>query len=631
MRRLVAILPIVVASAGLGLAAGDFAAAAAVAVLGTVFALVGPRFELDRGRQFVTSAMGAGVGYLLATVLYTAHAATLADGWARFAAASILAGAARFVIVRPSGGRMATMVLVFAALVAAGQTHAAGFPVVVALFVVAGVWVPSARFEHEMLGETSGRRVAVAAAILLVAGALAAAGAAGARTAYRWMLNRQRLVALNFEPSVGFSDQMDLGSLDGLIDSDTVVLRIRGPHVDYLRGAVLDFYAVGRWSHSDAAAVETLEHYEGRAGLPGPLAGDEDSQRPSVQIAAVSEATDRFFLPLNARGIETFPTTVQVDRQGAVRRPGKRGIEMARFTVGDRDRAEPTGPTPSDLQIPRSVRASVETIAAQWTAGAATAEDKLAAIQRRLHTDFQYARAVQRYGGGVDPVLEFLTLDRRGHCEYFATAMAMLARAQKIPARVVMGYRVGEESPFGYDIVRERNAHSWVEAWLPDRGWTTFDPTPDTEIPQNRLHRAGYLASMGDEAGVAYGQLVEWLQRRTVGETAAAWATGLVVLFWIVARGNRRRVVAEAADAEDDAPLPCLTDLLTALEQAGHPHDVHEPIERLAARLSDPEAADLLERCAALRYGNVGDAGALATDVGRYTRRQRRRGLSAQE
>jgi transglutaminase-like putative cysteine protease len=631
MRRLIAILPVVVASAGLGLAAGDFTAAAAVAVLGTVFALVGPRFELDRGRQFVTSAMGAGVGYLLATVLYTAHSATLADGWARFAAASILAGAARFVIVQPSGGRMATMVLLFAALAAAGQTHAAGFPVVVALFVIASVWVPSARFDHEMLGETSGRRVAVAAAIFLVAGALALAGTAGARTAYRWMLNRQRLVALNFEPSVGFSDQMDLGSLDGLIDSDTVVLRVRGPHVDYLRGAVLDFYAVGRWSHSDAAAIETLEHYEGNPGQAAPPAIDEGGQHPSVQIAAVLEGTDRFFLPLHARGIETFPPTVQVDRQGAVRRPGKRGIETARFTLGDRDRAQPAEPAPSDLQIPRSLRPAVEAMAAQWSAGAATAEDKLAAIQRRLHADFQYARGVHRYGGGIDPVLEFLTIDRRGHCEYFATAMALLARAQKIPARVVMGYRVGEESPFGYDIVRERNAHSWVEAWLPDRGWTTFDPTPDTEIPQNRRHHAGYLASIGDEAGVAYGQLVEWLQRRTVTQTAAAWASGLVVLFWIVARGSRRRAVPVATGAEDDPPLPCLTDLLTALEQAGHPHDVHEPIERFAARLTDPEAAVLLERCAALRYGSVGDAGALATDVGRYTRRQRRRGVSAQE
>jgi transglutaminase-like putative cysteine protease len=621
MPRLIAILPILVASTALGLAGGDFTAAAAVAVLGVVFALVGPRFELDRGRQFVTSAMGAGVGYLLVTVLYTGHGAGLGDGWARFAAASILAGAARFVIVRPSGGRMATMVLVFAALVAAGQTHDSAFPLLVALFLMTGVWAPAARVDHELLAGTSMRRVAVGAAILLVTGALAAAGTAGVRRAYRWMVDRQRLVALNYEPSVGFSDQMDLGSLDGLIDSETVVLRLRGGHVDYLRGAVFDFYAVGRWSHSDAAAVEVLEHFDGDLRPGGPTG--------ALQMTAVSEATDRFFLPLHARSIATSPALVQVDRQGALRRPGKRGLEVARFVVGDRDRADPADPGPIDLQIPRALRPPLEAMAAEWTAGAATADDKLAVIQRRLHADFQYARAVQRFGR-TDPVMEFLTVDRRGHCEYFATAMTLLARAEGIPARVVMGYRVGEESPFGYDIVRERNAHSWVEAWLPGRGWSTFDPTPDTEIPQNRRHRAGYLASMGDEAGVAYDQLVDWLQRRTVGETAAAWIAGLVVLFWIVARGNRRRA-APAAETQDDAPLPCLNDLLAALALAGHPHDVHEPIERFAARVPDAEAARLLERCAALRYGSVGDAGTLTTDVGRYTRRQRRRGLSAQE
>ncbi|HEX4446453.1 MAG TPA: transglutaminaseTgpA domain-containing protein [Polyangiaceae bacterium] len=621
MSRLIAILPVLVASTALGLAAGDFTTAGAVAVLGVVFALVGPRFELDRGRQFVTSAMGAGVGYLVVTVLHTAHASTLADGWARFAAASVLAGAARFVIVRPSGGRMATMVLVFAALVAAGQTHDGAFPLLVALFLMTGVWAPAAHIEHDLLAGTSMRRVAVGAAIFVVAGAAALAGTAGVRRAYHWMVNRQRLVALNYEPSVGFSDQMDLGSLDGLIDSDTVVLRIRGGHVDYLRGAVLDFYAVGRWSRSDVAAVELPEHFEGdtRPGEPG----------GAVQVAAVSESTDRYFLPLHARGIATSPPLVEVDRQGALRRQAKRGLEVARFVVGDRDRADPAGPGATDLQIPRALRPPLEAMATEWTAGAATADDKLAVIQHRLHADFQYARAVQRFGG-TDPVLQFLNVDRRGHCEYFATAMTLLARAQGIPARVVMGYRVGEESPFGYDIVRERNAHSWVEAWLPGRGWSSFDPTPDTEIPQNQRHPAGYLASMGDEAGVAYNQLVDWLQRRTVGETAAAWTTGLVVLFWIVARGNRRRV-ARATGTQDDAPLPCLNDLLTALALAGHPHEVHEPIERFAARLPDPEAARLLARCAALRYGSVGDAGTLASDVGKYTRRQRRRGLSAQE
>jgi transglutaminase-like putative cysteine protease len=616
--RLLAVLPIAVAAAALGWSCSDPTPASAVAVLGVVFALVGPRFELDRGRQLVTSAIGGGVGWLLVTMLYAPRGPALAEGWARFAAAAILAGAARLVIVRPSGGRMATMVLLFAALVAAGQTHTGGFGVFVALFVVTGVWLPAARAEHELLGETSGRRLAVAVAILSITAGVAASGAIGLRRAYAWMVNRQRLTALTYEPSVGFSDQMDLGSLDGLVDSDTVVLRVRGGHVDYLRGAVLDFYAVGRWGRSDAASPETPDHYDGDTRPAG-----------GVQIVAVGGPTDRVFLPLQAREVAISPPSVTVDPLGAVHLPGKHAETTLRFVTGDRDRARPASPGPDDLQIPRSLRARVEGLAAGWTRDAPTIDGKLDALRHHLRADFTYARGVHRPGGD-DPVIQFLFADRRGHCEYFATAMALLARSQGIPARVVMGFRVGEESPFGYEIVREKNAHSWVEAWVPGTGWATYDPTPDIEIPQNRQHRSGYLASLIDEAGVSYAQFVDWLQRRTLEETAVAWTAGLVVLFWIVARGNRRRARAEAP-RPDDAPLACLTDLLESLARAGHPHESHESIERFAARLPDPEAARLLERCAALRYGSVGDPGALAADVGRYMRQQKRRGVSAPE
>ena len=226
--------------------------------------------------------------------------------------------------------------------------------------------------------------------------------------------------------------------------------------------------------------------------------------------------------------------------------------------------------------------------------------------------------------GGPNPMLDFLFGARSGHCEYFASAMTLVARAAGIPARFVAGYRVGEQSPFGYYVVRERNAHAWVEAWVPGQGWTTRDATPDTELPQNREHRSGYLASLSDGLRVAYDDAVDWLQRRTLEQTAVAWVVGFAVLVWIVARGVLRRGAGGPPLRDEEAALPCLAVLLGTLAREGFTHEAFEPIERLAARTGDAEAARLLERYAALRYGGLGDPDALANDVAAYAQRQRK-------
>jgi transglutaminase-like putative cysteine protease len=79
---------------------------------------------------------------------------------------------------------------------------------------------------------------------------------------------------------------------------------------------------------------------------------------------------------------------------------------------------------------------------------------------------------------GRDPVDEFLFETRRGFCEHYASAFAVLLRAAGIPTRIVLGYQGGEVNPFGgYLIVHQSDAHAWTEVWLGDRGWVRIDPT----------------------------------------------------------------------------------------------------------------------------------------------------------
>ena len=83
-----------------------------------------------------------------------------------------------------------------------------------------------------------------------------------------------------------------------------------------------------------------------------------------------------------------------------------------------------------------------------------------------------------------DPLAFFLFHRKKGHCEYFASAMAVMLRVLGVPSRVVTGFQTGVYNPIsGSQLIRSSDAHSWVEAWLPDRGWTTFDPTPPDPNP----------------------------------------------------------------------------------------------------------------------------------------------------
>jgi hypothetical protein len=129
------------------------------------------------------------------------------------------------------------------------------------------------------------------------------------------------------------------------------------------------------------------------------------------------------------------------------------------------------------LQLPR-VDPRVRDLARRVTASAGSNYARAQAVESYLRTNFSYTLQLP----GVqeaDPLATFLFQRKRGHCEYFASSMAIMLRTLDIPARVVNGFRGGEYNDLtGNYIVRERDAHSWVEVYFPEFGWVTFDPTP---------------------------------------------------------------------------------------------------------------------------------------------------------
>jgi transglutaminase-like putative cysteine protease len=134
------------------------------------------------------------------------------------------------------------------------------------------------------------------------------------------------------------------------------------------------------------------------------------------------------------------------------------------------------------LQMPASVTPRVRALAEEIVAGIRPDAfyDRARAVEAYLKGRYDYSLVTWAARAGVDPVEDFLFEHRRGHCEHFASAMAILLRSLGIPARVATGFSGGEWNDFGqFYTVRQRNAHAWVEAYIPAvRDWETFDPTP---------------------------------------------------------------------------------------------------------------------------------------------------------
>src|SRR5438445_11992713 len=129
------------------------------------------------------------------------------------------------------------------------------------------------------------------------------------------------------------------------------------------------------------------------------------------------------------------------------------------------------------LQLPEVDRRIPE-LARTITANAGNNYDKAAAVARYLTSYYGYTLQIGRLVP-KDPLPYFLFERKQGHCEYFASAMAVMLRTLGIPTRVVNGFRTGEVNDLTSQyVVRARNAHSWVEAYFPGYAWVSFDPTP---------------------------------------------------------------------------------------------------------------------------------------------------------
>ena len=292
---------------------------------------------------------------------------------------------------------------------------------------------------------------------------------------------------------IGFSENVTLGQIGSLKQDDGLVMRVRieneePPRGLRWRGVALDEFTGMSWRKSQDAR------------RPEPV-----NERSGFFVLGTTESlhhltTQTFFLePLESPVLFAAPRVVAVqgdlpfvrlDAEGSIQSRRHDFERLMYKAISDTD--EPAAAELRDdmrpypvafqryLQLPEDLDPRIVALARRMIleGNARNRYDAAKAIEWQLQRDFGYS--LEMKASGPDPVSDFLFNIKAGHCEYFATAMAVLLRTHGVATRVVNGFLPGEynEAAEAY-TVRQSDAHSWVEVYFPEtRSWVTFDPTP---------------------------------------------------------------------------------------------------------------------------------------------------------
>ena len=208
-------------------------------------------------------------------------------------------------------------------------------------------------------------------------------------------------------------------------------------------------------------------------------------------------------------------------------------LSQAPVFAGDHLRHAPNDYPPGMalyLQLPPALPSRVADLAARITVDTTNPYDQAIAIQNYLRSTYPYSLDVPLPPAGRDVVDYFLFDLRQGYCDYYASAMVVMARSLGIPARLAVGYAPGE-----YDarkdrlVVREKDAHAWPELYFPGYGWIPFEPTPARPLfqPQTPWRRTREANRLDVEA------VMRSLRWRAAARRVTRWGGVLLVLAWL--------------------------------------------------------------------------------------------------
>ncbi len=470
------------------------------------------------------------------------------------------------------------------------------------------------------------------------------------------------------QPTVGFSDRVELGEYGVVKDNPQIVMRVElpaGPPREPLRfrGVAFDHYQGGHWTRTRSLPSDPLVERGSMVFLdPGTKRLDEATrkrilagtieqrvyldpldtsvlfgasmpvafeipQKPGGQLKITAGHAGEVIVTegrYSLRGVLEFS-----ERKGALRYTAYSRVGPPELgKILDQPDAEVGPELRPYLSLPQMPSRVVE-LARALVAGRKSHFSQALAVEQYLQTRLRYTLDLKR-DEHFEPIEDFLFVQKAGHCEYFASAMAIMLRAVGIPTRVVNGFIGGDWNNYGrYLAVRQGDAHSWVEVWLGKAGWVTFDPTPVGPAPVRGNALVQRMRQLVDNLELAWFKyVIEYDLSKQVDFAVGARralangippkdrllallrsigkiATPIVVVAVGVLLFRRRRLAPgrRATDA-------LLGRALDALEKRGLHRGLGETSRELGRRaleVNDPGAlafTELVERCYLVRYGH---------------------------
>jgi transglutaminase-like putative cysteine protease len=276
--------------------------------------------------------------------------------------------------------------------------------------------------------------------------------------------------------TAGFSERVDFGSFGEVKLDETVVMRVTlEPETKdplYLRGMTFDFFDGVSWYDT---TKDMRRLYRRSGDFIREISEDDKKYEAAVYLE-----------PIDSDVIFTIKKPYRIDSAGYyMRRDSAWSFYMSQkaskrfsyrmFSIDDYYRDNVF--LKSYLQFPDEME-SIKHLTGNITSNTPGTFEKANLIKEYLINNYKYSLVSERPDDGSSAVEHFLFNSRRGYCEHFATAMTLMARAEGIPARLVTGFLRGRKNTFGdYYLIRQSDAHSWVETYI-DGKWITFDPTP---------------------------------------------------------------------------------------------------------------------------------------------------------
>ena len=307
----------------------------------------------------------------------------------------------------------------------------------------------------------------------------------------------------------GISDSMSPGDISSLSLSDAVAFRVKfenrvpAPHERYWRGLVLTMFNGRSWTQDDTFEGPSVREQIAGEGDPISYQVTLEPTRQRFVFALDmpwSWTLDRTFMGRQQQLARSRPIDQRVAYEAVSHPTYRTTVELPDFARRWYQRV-PVESNPRTRELAVQMRVAADSDAAFIT-------DVLRKFNRE---DFYYT--LEPPALGSNSVDQFLFQTRRGFCEHYASAFAVMMRFAGVPARVVLGYQGGEINPLaGHMIVRQSDAHAWTEVWLDGRGWTRIDPT--AAVAPERI-QAGRSGDMFAGAGVAWGMSVPpaWLHQ----------------------------------------------------------------------------------------------------------------------